>query len=308
MAVPRLTLNLEESSVSLGISGLPSGLSAASGTITGTPTVTGTFSITVTATSYGASTSKTLSLKINAVKPAITTSTLTEGKVGEDYSAEITATGTTPLTWTVEGLPEGLTSDKDTAKGTTLTITGKSNESGTFTVKVTSANTAGNSVMTFTLVIKAADIPAPANPDPVTPETPEPETPTNPTDPTEEPETPTNPTEPTDALAPDDDTPPNITTKSLLPASTGDNYTAVVSASGSTPLTWEITGVPDGLDWADTIGRNTLITGQAGKSGEFAITISVTNSAGTDSKTLTLRVSDETDSTHITTSELPAGT
>ena len=53
-----------------------------------------------------------------AAAPSITTSSLPDGKVGEAYSQILTATGTTPITWSIDGgnLPAGLSLNKDTGK------------------------------------------------------------------------------------------------------------------------------------------------------------------------------------------------
>lgn len=97
---------------------LPAGLtlSPTSGTISGTPTVTGpsTFTIQVTGAGppgqAGLSASRTFTL--NVVRGfSATTSSLATAKVGQPYTAQLTATGgVTPYVWTLQGtLPPGLT-------------------------------------------------------------------------------------------------------------------------------------------------------------------------------------------------------
>ena len=143
--------------------------------------------------------------------------------------------------------------------------------------------------------------PGNSNPTEQNPTNQEPEKPGNyePTD--QNPETPDTP-------APDAIKAPEITTRTLPSTPVNDSYSALVSATGSTPMTWLVTGLPNGLDYTDSIGSNTLITGQALETGEFNVTITVSNNAGSDTAALTLTVTGESDrNTAITTSELPAG-
>ena len=89
--------------------------------------------------------------------PTITTTILTDGRVGEPYSASLGADGTAPITWSVTNgsLPTGLSLNGNTISGTPTTA-------GTSTFTVTATNTVGsdNSVATdskqFTLTIEAA--------------------------------------------------------------------------------------------------------------------------------------------------------
>ena len=90
-------------------------------------------------------------------KPAITTTTLSGGKVGEAYSQTLAATGTAPITWSIESgnLPAGLTLSGDTISGTPTTA-------GTFTFTVKAGNSVGNDTKKLSIVIQAA----PVEPDP----------------------------------------------------------------------------------------------------------------------------------------------
>ena len=87
---------------------------------------------------------------IPVTKPAITTTTLPDGKVGEAYNQTLAATGTNPITWSIEtgALPDGLTLVGDTIKGT-LSKAGEFK----FTVKATN----GGGSDTKELTIKVAD-------------------------------------------------------------------------------------------------------------------------------------------------------
>ena len=90
-------------------------------------------------------------------KPAITTTTLSGGKVGEAYSQTLAATGAAPITWSIESgsLPAGLTLSGNTISGTPTTA-------GTFTFTVKAGNSVGNDTKELSIVVQAA----PVEPDP----------------------------------------------------------------------------------------------------------------------------------------------
>ena len=70
--------------------------------------------------------------------PTITTTTLTDGRVGEPYSTSLGADGTAPITWSVSGsLPAGLSLNGNTISGTPTTA-------GTSTFTVTATNGYGD--------------------------------------------------------------------------------------------------------------------------------------------------------------------
>ena len=95
-----------------------------------------------------------------AQAPSITTPSLSDGKVGEAYSQALAATGTTPITWTLDSgssLPAGLTLSDGTISGTPTTT-------GTFTFTVKATNSAGDDTKKLTIVIQAASVGP--NPDP----------------------------------------------------------------------------------------------------------------------------------------------
>jgi hypothetical protein len=122
--------------------GLPGGLSlSASGAITGTPGTAGQFSLAATVTdSKGATANGTFGITIVPADLAIVTASLPDGVVGIAYSASLTASGgVPPYSWTVTGLPDGLTA---TTGGV---ISGTPTTPGKFTVVVMVKDVAGTS-------------------------------------------------------------------------------------------------------------------------------------------------------------------
>ena len=88
----------------------------------------------------------------------ITTDTLPDGKVGEAYSQILTATGTTPITWSVENggnLPAGLSLNKDTGE-----ISGTPTAAGTSTFTVKATNSAGSDTKELSITITKAAPPS----------------------------------------------------------------------------------------------------------------------------------------------------
>ena len=83
----------------------------------------------------------------------ITTDTLPDGKVGEAYSQILTATGTTPIKWSISGgaLPDGLT-----LKETTGEISGTPTADGTAKFTVKAENSAGSDTKELSIAITKA--------------------------------------------------------------------------------------------------------------------------------------------------------
>ncbi|WP_435102361.1 putative Ig domain-containing protein [Halarchaeum sp. P4] len=123
---------------------LPPGLTLdEDGVITGTPTSAGTYTFTVTATdATGATTAKTLTLTVHDGL-ALDTTRLPDWTTGQaGYDATLNASGGTgPYTWSVAGLPDGLSLDAETGR-----ITGTPAEPGPYTVSVTVTDGDGTQV------------------------------------------------------------------------------------------------------------------------------------------------------------------
>jgi SdrD B-like domain/PKD domain/Putative Ig domain len=121
--------------------GLPAGLSiSASGTISGTPTASGTFSYTVTVKDKNGNTgSSNCSVTVN-VPPTATCVAITAIKGIAIVPVTLTATGGAggPYTFSVTGLPSGL------SISSSGTISGTPTQSGTFNYTVTITDKSGN--------------------------------------------------------------------------------------------------------------------------------------------------------------------
>lgn len=235
------------STITWNATGLPSGLTidTSTGTISGTPTESGTFTVTITATNLGGSDRKAFTLTVNEPAPVATAPTITTAAnlgtftVGDSVSLQLTATGTTPITWTLTGgiLPSGVTLSN------TGLISGTVTTAGTFSFTVKASNSAGSDTRTFTLTV----------------------------------------TEPVIA--------PTITTaESLGTFTVGDPISVQLASTGTNPITWTLSGgtLPSGV----TLGNTGLISGTASKAGDFTFTVKASNSAGNDTRTFTLTVSE----------------
>ena len=125
-------------------SGLPAGLSlSTSGAISGTPTTAGQFSFRVTATDSSVTTapisvSATFSITVVAAPVALGTRSLPDGVVGVAYTGSVTATGgTPPYTFSMTGLPDGLSASSAGA------VSGTPATAGAFTASATVIDSAG---------------------------------------------------------------------------------------------------------------------------------------------------------------------
>jgi hypothetical protein len=275
-----------------------------------------------------------------AVAPAITNaSSLPPGTVSVAYSYTLTATGTSPITWSVVSgsLPGGLSLDANSGR-----ISGNPNTAGTSSFGIAATNVAGNTQASVSLVINGV---APV----ITTVSPLPTAAIN--------------TAYSAALAASGSTPlswsitsgalpagftlnsasgaisgvptgagtfsftvkvsnaygasqktfsitvsgvaPVITTVSPLPAATINTaYSAALAASGSTPLSWSITSgaLPAGLTLNSASGA---IGGVPTGAGTFNFAVQVSNTYGASQKTFSLTVSGV--APKILTTSLPNG-
>ena len=128
---------------------LPPGISmGANGTLFGVPTAAGTYSFSVQAANEYGSEIRLYTLTVYQL-PVITTTILGYARLGRDYSGQLTAIGSMPMTWFIVdgGLPTGLSLNQNTG-----IISGVPVEGGTFTFTVVATNIVGVSApVTFAI-------------------------------------------------------------------------------------------------------------------------------------------------------------
>ena len=295
--------------------GLPAGLTIDSnnGKISGKPTGSGSFDVNFTAeNSYGTST-KTLSLFVG-VAPSITTKALKNAALKKSYSVTLKASGTTPVTWTATGLPKGLS----IAKGSNV-ISGTPTKSGSFDVKITAKNSHGSSTKTLSLFVgiapsittsslknatlnksysvtlkasgttpvmwSAKGLPAGLTIDSSTGKISG--TPTKSGSSSVKITAKNSHGSSTKTLSLFVGVAPSITTKTLKNATLKKAYSVTLKASGTAPITWSATGLPEGLTIDSSTGK---ISGTPTKSGSSSVKITAKNSHGSNTKTLKLFV------------------
>ena len=143
---------------------IPQGLTLSEqGTISGVPEGSGEYELKFTAFNNAGITEKALILKVAKkevpsspdVAPIITTNKLEDASEGEEYRFVLEASGTQPIEWMCENIPEGLTLSE---KGI---ISGIPEEPGEYTLKFIALNNAGTTEKTLVLKVAKKAIPTP---------------------------------------------------------------------------------------------------------------------------------------------------
>lgn len=132
------------------------------GMIAGIPKEAGKFTVKVKAENSIGQASKSYSLKVSGVAPSIITDNLPAGLRGVEYSSQLLADGTAPVTWSKYGsLPRGLKLNSKTGE-----ITGRPLRQGTYSFRITAKNKYGKDTRMFALIVSDADsyaLPEPVN-------------------------------------------------------------------------------------------------------------------------------------------------
>ena len=130
------------------------------GIISGTPEEPGEYELKFIAFNNSGVTEKTLVLKVAKkevlpspeVVPTITTDKLDEALEGEEYRFSLEASGTQPIRWGCENIPQGLTLSEQGI------ISGIPEEPGEYALKFTAFNNAGTTEKTLILKVKKKEI------------------------------------------------------------------------------------------------------------------------------------------------------
>jgi len=146
---------------SYGAIGLPSwaGLNSSTGAITGTPDKAGNSSVAISATNAGGTASAVLQLSIAATAPAITSALSASGGVGNTFTYNITAANS-PASYGAIGLPSWAGLDSSTGA-----ITGMPDKAGNSSVAISATNAGGtaSAVLQLSIAATAPAITSPLN-------------------------------------------------------------------------------------------------------------------------------------------------
>lgn len=112
------------------------------GTITDTPTPS-TQTFTVTATGPGGSTDSSDTFSLRAALPVWTDTTLSNARVGTSYTSGNSFSASGATSWTITGVPAGLSTSGTTTS--TVTLTGTPTSAGDYTITATPYNRDGTS-------------------------------------------------------------------------------------------------------------------------------------------------------------------
>ncbi|MBQ8692147.1 MAG: hypothetical protein IJ576_07375, partial [Synergistaceae bacterium] len=287
---------------------------SAAGAITGKPTKAGTFTLQLKAANSVGNASATLKITVKDTAPAINTTSLSGGTVGQSYTAQLSFAGSN-LKWSKSGTA---TWAKVSTAGK---ITGTPTKAGTFTLTVTAKNSGGSVSKEFNItvkdaapVIKTTSLQNTTTGKAYTAQlsatgknikwsisgtavawatistagkiTGTPKTPANYTLTVKAENTGGSVSKKFDIKV--TDVKPVLKTSSLKNATTGQAYTAQLSATGAN-ITWCKTGGT--ADWLSVSASGT-ITGTPSKGGTFTLSVKAENTGGSASKTLKITVKD----------------
>jgi LruC domain-containing protein len=310
--------------ITYSVSSLPAGLSfnANTATISGTPTTAGTYNVTLTASNTFGQDVETLVIQITQpVDPPVITSVLTkQATVDEPLSYTLTASGTGPITLNATNLPAGLVFNSETAK-----ITGSPSAAGVYNITLSASNAGGTTTETLVLTVgtppeitneltasgtagvqfSTFTVTATGTPDITIEVSNLPQNLSfNPTT-NQINGTPTFAGEYSVLITATNDfgndvktlvitiaeglQAPEITSALTASGAVDFPFSYTIEATGSQTMTFSAVNLPSGL----TISGNTII-GVPTTAGTYNVTISATNAAGTDSKTLVITITEGT--------------
>ncbi|MBQ7594850.1 MAG: putative Ig domain-containing protein, partial [Synergistaceae bacterium] len=149
----QFSLSSGNGAITWSASGAPSGISVSkTGLLSGTPKKGGNFTIKLTAKNSGGTDTREIPFTV-ALLPTIKTTKISDATTDKAYSAKLTATGSAPITWNIEGLPSTLrvTTEKN---GEIAYITGTPTEAGTYALSVTARNSVGTATSSISLTVK----------------------------------------------------------------------------------------------------------------------------------------------------------
>lgn len=308
--------------ITYAASGLPAGLNfnANTAVIAGTPTAPGTYNVELTASNVVGQDVKTLVIQITQpIDPPVITSVLTkQATVNEPLIYTLTATGSGPITLGTTNLPSGLSFNPETGQ-----ITGSPASAGVYNITLSATNaggtatetlvltvgtppeitnvlaasgTAGDQFSTFTvsatgtpnITIEVSNLPQNLSFDPSTMQING---------------TPLFPgvfevlITATNLYGTDVKSlvitinegiqPPEITSQTTASGAEGFPFSYTIEATGSQPMTFDAENLPAGI----SISGNT-ISGIPSEPGVYNVTLSATNAAGTDTKTLVITIAE----------------
>ena len=87
---------------------------------------------------------------LSGTAPTITASSLPAGITGSPYGVQLTASGTSPFTWSADSLPDGL------ALTSSGYLSGTPSAAGSYSLVLTAKNSAGKSAKTLSLTVSSA--------------------------------------------------------------------------------------------------------------------------------------------------------